>query len=133
MKKLFLVLTAFMMAVCSCTTDYYEPSFGIDNLPAVIPASGGKYYVDYSYSRYDTRAAYDEYFEWEYRVVICESVVSTQKVNGSTGDSFLVEIPRNDESYPRPVFVEASVHYVYDRADWWSDWEPVASGVQLCY
>ena len=136
MKKLLLALACASLFAVSCTTDYYEPSFGIDNLPETIPVVGGDFYVDYDFQLCETRA--DAVFlDWEYRVVICETVVDQLPVSERMlgRNRFVVSIPRNDHRYPRPVIVEASVHYKFagDSGDWWGDWFPVASSVQLGY
>lgn len=137
MKKIILAIATCMLALTACTTEYYEPEFGIDNLPATIPASGGLYAIDFDYVRYITKSEnYMRFFEWDYRVVICESVYSENTIRANEWDvpyNFRVDIPRNKEPYPRPVIVEASVHYQYGAEDYWSDWFPVASGVQLAY
>ena len=51
MKKLSILLLALAaIGFSSCSTDYYEPVFGYDNLPTVIPAEGGTYMIRYVYA-----------------------------------------------------------------------------------
>ena len=49
------------------------------------------------------------------------------------GDSFPVQIAPNRNSYPKSILVEASTHVRTYEEDWWGDWTPVASSVQLSY
>lgn len=136
MKKIILAIAACMLTLTACDTEYYEPEFGYDNLPATLPASGGQYSVAFDYVRFYTKSQPDQrFFEWDYRVVICESVASenTVRPGWEVPYNFKVDIPRNKDPYPRPVIVEASIHYRYDAEDYWSDWFPVASAVQLAY
>lgn len=133
MKKTAILLLALAAAAFSaCTTDYYEPVFGYDNLPAVIPAAGGTYLVQYDYAYYDTKADV-KYFDWQYRIIVDGEIVSVADVKHTRGDSFPVQIAPNRDNYPKSIVVEASTHVrTYDE-DWWGDWTPVASAVQLEY
>lgn len=137
MKKLFFAIAICILALTSCATDYFEPEFGLDNLPATIPASGGLYSVAFDYVYFDTKSEnYQKFFEWDYRVVICETVSSEETVHHDgrrAPQTFTVDIPKNRDPYPRPVLVEASVHYQYNGEDYWSDWFPVASAVQVAF
>ena len=133
MKKtaiLLLALAAFVFN--ACTTDYYEPVFGYDNLPAVIPAAGGTYLVEYDYDYYATKADI-RYFEWQYRVIVDGEVTIVADVNFTRDRTFPVPIAANRNLYPQSIVVEASTHVHMPGEDWWGDWTPVASAVQLSY
>jgi len=133
MKRTAILLLALAtVAFSACTTDYYEPVFGYDNLPAVIPASGGTYLVEYDYAYWDTKAD-TKFFNWQYRIIVDGEIVTVADVKHKYGDSFAVSIGPNLDSYPKPVVVEASTHVrTYDE-DWWGDWTPICSAVQLGY
>lgn len=135
-KILFLLMSVAILSLTSCETDYYEPVFGYDDLPEVIPQSGGMYDLSYDYEYYDTRASLKENFEWEYRVLIngeeyYSGTIQDRFYNTRDMFYFTVEIPRNNSAYPRSVMVEVSTHVVMDYEDWWGDWTPIASSVQL--
>ena len=133
MKKVTILLLALAaLGFSSCVTDYYEPVFGYDNLPAVIPAEGGTYMVEYEYAYFDTKAS-TSFFDWQYRVVVDGEVVSVVDVWPSRNNTFLVTIAPNRSAYPKPIVVEASTHVRTVDEDWWGDWTPICSAVQLCY
>ncbi len=133
MKKTAILLLALAtVAFSACTTDYYEPVFGFDNLPAVIPAAGGTYMVQYDYAYYATKADV-KYFDWQYRIIVDGEIVTVADVKHMRGDSFPVQIAPNRNSYPKSILVEASTHVRTYEEDWWGDWTPVASSVQLSY
>ena len=133
MKKIAILSLALAAVLFSaCTTDYYEPVFGYDDLPAVIPASGGTYLVQYDYAYYDTKAD-AKFFNWQYRIIIDGEVVTVADVVRSRDNTFQVTIPPNRSNYRKSVLVEASTHVrTYDE-DWWGDWTPVCSAVQDYY
>ena len=133
MKKTAILLLALAtLSFSACSTDYYEPVFGFDNLPTIIPASGGTYMVQYDYAYYATKADV-KYFDWQYRIIVDGEIVTVADVKNARGDSFPVQIAPNRHSYPKSILVEASTHVrTYDE-DWWGDWTPVASSVQLGY
>ena len=133
MKKIsILILALAAIGFSSCSTDYYEPVFGYDNLPTVIPAEGGTYMIRYDYAYYDTKADV-KYFNWQYRIIIDGQIASVTDVAGSKGNTFPVTIAPNRSAYPKSVLVEASTHVrMYDE-DWWGDWIPICSGVQLAF
>lgn len=136
MRKLLLAALLVLPFLASCGTEYYEPKFGIDNLPATVPAKGGSFYVDFDVQLYETKfEPARRFFDFEYRVVICETVFTQDIVTACDAENFLVTIPENKDDYPKPIVVEASIHYVLDgnEGNWWGDWFPVASAVQLCY
>jgi hypothetical protein len=133
MKKTAILLLALAtVAFSACTTDYYEPVFGFDNLPTVIPAAGGTYMVQYDYAYYATKADV-KYFDWQYRIIVDGEIVTVADVKHMRGDSFPVQIAPNRNSYPKSILVEASTHVRTYEEDWWGDWTPVASSVQLSY
>lgn len=134
-KNVFLLLIAAVLGFSSCETDYYEPVFGYDNLPAVISQRGGIFGLTYSYEYYDTKAL-RENFEWEYRILIDGreydwGVIKDHTHSGRQLLYFDVQIPRNDTIWPRGITVEVSTHVKMGCEDWWGDWTPIASGVQL--
>ena len=131
MKRLTILSLALAAVLFSaCTTDYYEPVFGYDNLPAIIPASGGTYLVQYDYGYYATKADV-RYFEWEYRIIVDGEVVTVADVTDFRNNTFTVPIAPNRDTYPKSIVVEASTHVRMAAEDWWGDWTPVASAVQL--
>lgn len=131
MKKTAILLLALAaIGLGACTTDYYEPVFGYDNLPAVIPASGGTYMIQYDYAYYDTKGDV-RYFDWSYRIIVDGEVVTIADVKDPRSDAFPVTIAPNRSSYPKSILVEASTHVRMVDEDWWGDWTPVASAVQL--
>ncbi|MBO6045894.1 MAG: hypothetical protein J6P69_08635 [Bacteroidales bacterium] len=133
MKKTAILLLALAtVAFSACSTDYYEPVFGFDNLPTVIPAAGGTYMVQYDYAYYATKADV-KYFDWQYRIIVDGEIVTVADVKHMRGDSFPVQIAPNRNSYPKSILVEASTHVRTYEEDWWGDWTPVASSVQLSY
>jgi hypothetical protein len=133
MKRTAILLLALAaIGLGACTTDYYEPVFGYDNLPAVIPASGGTYLVEYEYDYYATKADV-RYFDWQYRVIVDGEIVSVGEVIRPRYSTFEVTIPPNRSSYPKSVTVEASTHVLMGVEDWWGDWTPICSAVQLSY
>lgn len=133
MKKTAILLLALVtVAFSACTTDYYEPVFGFDNLPTVIPAAGGTYMVQYDYAYFATKADV-KYFDWQYRIIVDGEIVTVADVKHMRGDSFPVQIAPNRNSYPKSILVEASTHVRTYEEDWWGDWTPVASSVQLSY
>ena len=136
MKRILVYFTIAALALTGCT-DYYEPVFGYDNLPETVPPEGGTYSIEYEAQRFHTKSSDCVRFEWEYRVLVCETVASEYSVKRSRYDfrreGILVDIPRNRDPYPKPVIIEASIHYDYDGKEWWGDWFPIASTVQLCY
>lgn len=129
-KTAILLLSLAMICLSACTTDYYEPVFGYDNLPAIIPASGGTYLVEYEYEYYATKAE-ARYFGWQYRVIVDGAVVSMGEIVHPRDSFFEVSIPANRSTYPKSVTVEASTHVLMAGEDWWGDWTPVCSSVQL--
>lgn len=131
-KTVILLLALATVAFSACTTDYYEPVFGFDNLPTVIPAAGGTYMVQYDYAYYATKADV-KYFDWQYRIIVDGEIVTVADVKHMRGDSFPVQIAPNRNSYPKSILVEASTHVRTYEEDWWGDWTPVASSVQLSY
>ena len=133
MKKTAILLLALAtVAFSACSTDYYEPVFGFDNLPTVIPAAGGTYMVQYDYAYYATKADV-KYFDWQYRIIVDGEIVTVADVKHMRGDSFPVQIAPNRNSYPKSILVEASTHVRTYEEDWWGDWTPVGSSVQLSY
>ena len=133
MKKIaILTLALAAVAFSACTTDYYEPVFRFDNLPTVIPAAGGTYMVQYDYAYYATKADV-KYFDWQYRIIVDGEIVTVADVKHMRGDSVPVQIAPNRNSYPKSILVEASTHVRTYEEDWWGDWTPVASSVQLSY
>lgn len=131
MKKTAILLLALAaIGFSACTTDYYEPVFGYDNLPAVIPASGGTYLVEYDYGYYATKAD-TKYFDWQYRIIVDGVVVTVADVTNFRNNTFAVPIGPNKDLYPKSIVVEASTHVRMPAEDWWGDWTPVASAVQL--
>lgn len=139
MRKIFyLMMSIAVLSLASCSTDYYEPVFGYDNLPEVVPAKGGTYELTYSYDYYDTKAHFQENFEWEYRVLIDGKEYYTEGIKDTYHFNqdllyFLVDIPSNRSLWPRSIVVEVSTHVRMDYEDWWGDWTPIASAVQLTY
>lgn len=141
MKKIFiLMVSVLMLSLTSCQTDYFEPVFGYDNLPEVMSQRGGIYKLTYCYEYYDTRAAFKENFEWEYRVLIDgkeyyrDGILDLGRAYTAGSKNyyyFTVDIPENRSIWPRSIVVEVSTHVDMDYEDWWGDWTPVASGVQL--
>ena len=133
MKKIaILALALAAVAFSACSTYYYEPVFGYDNLPTVIPAQGGTYLVEYDYAYYDTKADV-KYFDWQYRIIVDGEVITVADMVRNRANTFQVTIPANRSSYPKSVLVEASTHVrTYDE-DWWGDWTPICSSVQLAF
>ena len=78
MKRLLIAALTALMLICisGCSTTYYEPVFGPDNLPAVIPSEGGTYLVKYKYEFYMTKSTF--YYEWECRTIIDGKVVGSE-------------------------------------------------------
>ena len=133
MKKTAILLLALAAAaLCACTTDYYEPVFGYDNLPTVIPAEGGTYMVKYDYAYYDTKAD-TKYFDWQYRIIVDGNVASIVDMKNVRNNTFPVSIAANKDPYPKSIVVEASTHVRTFEEDWWGDWTPVCSSVQLAF
>lgn len=131
--RLFIVLGLAALLFTSCMqTDYYEPVFGYDNLPAVIPAGGGRFKIEYEYQYYDTRA-YEELFDWEYRIIVDGEVMKIVDITDDwKGSYFVVDIDPNFDDYPKSVLVEVSTHVrMLPDEDYWGDWTPVCSSVQL--
>lgn len=129
-KATILMLAMAAILLSSCVTDYYEPVFGLDNLPAIVPAEGGTYAIAYDYSYYGTKAD-TRYFDWQCRVIVDGEVVTVTEINRSKAKTFQVTIGPNRASYPKSILVEASTHVrTYDE-DWWGDWTPICSAVQL--
>ena len=133
MKRTAILLLALAtLAFSACSTDYYEPVFGYDNLPTVIPAAGGTYLVEYDYAYWATKAD-AKFFDWQYRIIVDGEIVTVADVKHKYGDAFSVTIAPNRDPYPKSIVVEASTHVrTYDE-DWWGDWTPVCSAVQLSY
>ena len=132
MKKVLTMLAVLLEVFCftSCEETYYEPVFGLSDLPAVIPASGGRYKITYQYDYYDTKASC---FEWECRVIVDGKPLpsgSIKDFDPSGLYDLIVDIPANNGLYPRSVMVEASTHVKTVVEDWWGDWTPIASCVQ---
>jgi hypothetical protein len=133
MKRIaILALALATIAFSACTTDYYEPVFGYDNLPAVIPAEGGTYMVKYEYGYYATKADI-RYFEWQYRIIVDGEVVTVADAGRTRDNTFPVTIAPNRDLYPKSIVVEASTHVHMSTEDWWGDWVPICSAVQLTY
>lgn len=134
MKKLTIILAAVMMFVLSsCETEYYEPTFGYDDLPAVVPAAGGIYSITYDYQYYETRTVY-ECFEWNYRIIVDGKVVREEAIKDPDPIGkymFRVQIDPNRDNWPKSIVVEASTHVFMGVDDWWGDWTPICSAVQL--
>ena len=131
MKRLLIAALTAIMLICitGCSTSYYEPVFGPDNLPAVIPSEGGIYLVKYKYEFYETKSTF--YYEWECRTLIDGKVVGSEIFTYDGSDVYLINIPSNFDNYPKSITVEASTHVQNGTEDWWGDWTPVASAVQL--
>ena len=129
--RLFFAAGVAALLLTACQTDYYEPVFGIDNLPTVIPAGGGRFKIDYDYAYYDTRAD-EAFFDWEYRIIVDGVITKTVDIEDGWRDSrFIVDIDPNFDSYPKSVLVEVSTHVYMPMEDYWGDWTPVCSSVQL--
>lgn len=127
----FIALSVIAILLTACETDYYEPVFDFNTLPTVIPASGGKYRINYDYQYYDTRA-YEEFFDWSYRIIVDSEVVKEREIEDDwRGGYFVVDIDRNRDDYPKSIIVEVSTHVRMHVEDYWTDWTPVASTVQL--
>lgn len=134
-KIMIMVMSVVLLTLTSCSTDYFEPVFGFDDLPEVIDARGGTYRLTYSYDYYETRASFKDNFEWEFRVLINGREYYRNCIDDYVSGSndlyyFLVDIPENPSILPRSVVVEVSTHVRMDYEDWWGDWTPIASSVQ---
>lgn len=131
LKKIAIVAVAVMAAFSfsSCTTDYYEPVF-YSKFPEIIPAIGGIYEIEYDYEYYATKAN-RSYFDFAFRVIINGEVIGEYNVLGREGNHVIVNIPGNYNVLPRTVIVEASTHVFMGAEDYWGDWTPVCSAVQL--
>ena len=131
MKRLLIAALTALMLICisSCSTTYYEPVFGPDNLPAVIPSEGGTYLVKYKYEFYLTKSTF--YYEWACRTIIDGKVVGSENFSYDGNDIYRVNIPSNFDNYPKSITVEASTHVQNGTEDCWGDWTPIASAVQL--
>lgn len=133
MKRLLHIACAMLALALSSsctTTEYYEPVFGLEDLPEVIPADGGVYSVAYDFLYYPTKGTRIEEFEFEYRIVIGKEVIF-QDVKKPGSNTIKVGIPSNLDRYSKPVIVEASTHVFTYTEDWWGDWTPICSAVQL--
>ena len=73
------------------------------------------------------------YFDWQYRIIVDGEVVTVADVKSYRDKSFPVPIPANRDAYPKSIVVEASTHVRMTTEDWWGDWTPVASAVQLSF
>lgn len=136
MRKLYIILAGIIAALSltSCEVDYYEPVFGYDNLPSIIPAEGGVYSIEYDYQYFATKSI-SENFEWEYRLIVdgyeVDSRIIKEYGSGRHGYRFLVDIGPNFDPWPRSIVVEASTHVDMGYEEWWGDWTPICTAVQM--
>lgn len=136
MKRILIAILSIIAVLCasSCATEYYEPVFGEDNLPTIIPSGGGIYTLKYRYQYYDTKTSLgQESFEWECRTIIDGQISNSVVYRDAPGaiSTYMVTVPSNFDSYPKAITVEASTHVYTSTEDWWGDWTPIASSVQL--
>lgn len=124
-----MLFVAALLSSCN-QTEYYEPVFGLEDLPSVIPADGGVYSVAYEFQYYPTKGTRIQEFEFEYRIVVGKEVIF-QNVQKAGSNTIKVGIPSNMDKYSKPVIVEASTHVYTYTEDWWGDWTPICSAVQL--
>ena len=138
---IFFALTLSLGVFTACGDyDYYEPVFFDDTIEYTIPAMGGDYPIQYKFEYYTTKNITRE-FDFVYRLIIDgvateglepKDVTREFDKDGDRIYTFYVTIPANNTNHLRPILVEASIHYdFYEEEDYWSDWFPVISTVQL--
>lgn len=146
MKRIISILAALTLSLgllSSCGEyDYQEPAFYDDTIDWTVSALGGDYPVQYKYIWYDETKTITRKFDFVYRLIIdgvaTEGLVpkDVHSEYDSKEDAriytFYVTIPANTTGHYRSILVEASTHIDFvDEEDYWSDWFPVISTVQL--
>ena len=145
MKRIFAIISALTLSLgvfssCNFEYDYYEPAFFDDTIDWTISALGGDYPIQYKYVYYESKTINRE-FDFVYRLIIdgdateaLEPMDVTHEYD-SHGDriyTFYVTIPTNTTGHLRSILVETSTHInMVDEPDFWTDWDPVISMVQM--
>lgn len=145
MKRIFAIISVLTLSLgvftsCDFEYDYYEPAFYDDTIDYTISALGGDYPIQYKFEYYESKTVKRE-FEFSYRLIIdgiATAPLEPKDVQRSYDDhgdriyTFYVTIPANTTGHLRPILVEASTHIdIAEEPDYWSDWFPVISTVQL--
>ncbi|MBP5172940.1 MAG: hypothetical protein J6037_04455 [Bacteroidales bacterium] len=147
MKRIFGIIGALALSIgaltsCNFDYDYYEPAFFDDTIDWTIPVTGGDYPIEYKFEYYESKATMRREFDFQYRVII-DGVASPAMdpvkdgkrkydENGEPIYTFYVTIPANTTGHLRSIVVECSTHIDMSvDEDYWTDWFPVISTVQL--
>ena len=146
MKRILSILAALTLALGTLSScgeyDYQEPAFYDDTIDWTISALGGDYPVQYKYIWYDTKTITRK-FDFVYRLIIdgvATDALEPKDVHSEydPGEdariyTFYITVPANTTGHLRPILVEASTHIDYydEPEDYWTEWFPVISTVQL--
>lgn len=144
MKRIFAIISALTLSLGVFTScgdyDYYEPAFYDDTIDYTISALGGDYPIQYKFEYYTTKNIKRE-FDFDYRLIIDgratealqpKDVTHDYDKNGEKIYTFYVTIPANTTGHLRPIVVEASTHFnFFEEEDYWSEWFPIISTVQM--
>ena len=146
MKRIIGIIGALALSLgvftsCDFEYDYYKPEFNDDTIDYTISALGGDYPIQYKFVYYESKATVRREFDFVYRLIIDGvatealepmDVTRDYDTNGDRIYTFYVSIPTNTTGHLRPILVECSTHInMAEEEDYWCDWFPVISTVQM--